>query len=114
MCRARRYGDVSTTVGTLFRWQRAEPATKSSCLPLSELRQRDIDVTNVDVDHRLAGLERGIARYVAGGFAVANEIEPIRPDLVGLHAHKQVKERTSFRIVTGADSWCEPCNRGPP
>jgi hypothetical protein len=28
---------------------------------------------------------------------VANEIEAIRPDLIGLHAHKQVKERTSLR-----------------
>jgi hypothetical protein len=39
---------------------------------LPELRERDIDVTDVDVDHRLAGLERCVARYIAGGFSVTN------------------------------------------
>src|SRR6202022_763491 len=69
-----------------------------------------VDYERIAISGHSGGLDDE-PRRVAGGFAVANEIEPIRPDLVGFHAHKQVKERTSFRVATGAASWCEPCNR---
>ena len=73
--------------GAFFRRNCSEPAAQCDCLALSELRERDIDVADVDVDRRLAGFVSGITRHVAGRFAVPNEIESIRPDLIGLHTH---------------------------
>lgn len=79
----------------LLRRQCAEPATERYGLALAQLGERDIDIADADVDYRLSCFKGSIARDVARGFAVANQVEQIRPDLIWLHAQKQVKERTT-------------------
>src|SRR5258705_7310363 len=44
----------------------------------------------------LPGFERRFARDIAGGLAVADDVEEIRPDLIFCHARIEVKERTSW------------------
>jgi len=81
--------------------QRGKPASKSDRLSLSQFGERDIDIANVDVNHRFAGFERGIARDIACRFAVPNKEKRIRPDLIWFHAGNEVKERTAgVNLVT--------------
>jgi hypothetical protein len=42
---------------------------------LAELRERDVNIPNVDVYHVVARLQRRIASNVPGGFAVADDVE---------------------------------------
>ena len=44
-------------------------------LALSELRERDIDIPDVDVDHVMARLQRRVASDIARGFAVTDDVE---------------------------------------
>lgn len=86
-----------------------EPTTQRDRLTFSELRQRHVDVANVDVDHRFARLERRFACDVSRGLPVTRYVKEIGPDLtrlvVRIHASIQVKERTSSAVC----SWCKPC-----
>ena len=66
---------VRDDVRAIIRRQRAEPSTDGSRLALTELRQRHVDVANVDVDHRLAGFDGGFACDVAGGFSVSHDVK---------------------------------------
>ena len=88
-------GGGENDVGPIFRRKCAEPVSERNRLTLPQLGERDIDVADVEVDHWLAGLVRRIARDIPGGFAVADGVEQVRPDLVWLHARKHVKERTN-------------------
>ena len=96
-------------VGSILCWKESEPVSERDRLTLPQVGERDIDVADVERYHGVAGLERGIARDIPGRFSVANDVEQVRPDLVWLHARKQVKERTSRRFEI-ARAWCEPCS----
>jgi hypothetical protein len=69
-------------VRLLFTRKRTEPPSERDRLSLTELREWDVHITNVDVYHVVARLQRRVASDVAGGFAVAYDVEQIGPDLV--------------------------------
>jgi len=79
--------------------QRPEPAAERHRLALTKLGERDIDIADVDIDLVLACLHSGVASDVARGFTVSHEVEQIGPDLIWLHARKQVKERTRSEVA---------------
>ncbi len=71
-------------------------------LSLAELREWDVDIADIDVDHRLPRLNGGVARDIAGRLAMTDDVKKIRPDLVRIHGRNEVKERTSFMcVITG-------------
>ena len=86
-------------VGPRFRWKRAEPPSEGDRLPLALRRERNIHVADIDVDHVMARLHRGIASDIARGLPVTDDIEQIGPDLIRVHAWKQVKERTKRELA---------------
>jgi hypothetical protein len=51
----------------------------------SQVRKRNVDVANVDVDHAITSRCRGIARNVPGGLAVTDDVESLGPDLCLIH-----------------------------
>jgi hypothetical protein len=86
-------------IGSILRRKPSEPVSKRSRLALPQFGQRYIDVADVEVDHRMAGLERCIARDIPRGLAVTDDVDQVRPDLGLFHAQNQVKERTRYEIV---------------
>src|SRR3954469_7723126 len=89
----RRQHDVGPPLGG----ERAEPAAEGECLALAQLGKRDIDIPDVDVDHRLPRLERCFACDITRRLTMPRYVQKVRPDLIGLHARLKVKERTNSR-----------------
>lgn len=79
-------GRSENNVRAFLRRQIAEPFADRNRLALPQRRQRDIYVPDVEIDPRLAGFNGGIARDIAGGLAVADDVDEIRPDLGRIHA----------------------------
>src|SRR6266566_2310664 len=71
-----------------------EPAAECFRLLLAELRQRNVDVSDVEVDFSLAGKERRFARHIAGRLAMPDDVKDIRPDLIVRHGPQPIKECT--------------------
>ena len=89
-------GRSENDVGSFFRGKRSKPVAERDRLLLSEVGERNVDVADRHVDHGMAGFERRIARDVARGFSVADEVDEVRPDLGLFHAKNKVKECTMF------------------
>lgn len=75
--------------------KRREPSSERFRLRFTERGERHVDVTDVEVDHPVAGNVRGFARDVAGGFAVSDDVEPLGPDQVMGHVLLSVNSCTT-------------------
>src|SRR5215210_5431126 len=95
-----------------------EPASERDGLLLTELRERYVDIPDIDVDHVMARLQRRVARDIACGFTVADNVEQIRPDLISLHERMQVKSRTKSKAhsaaIAGANLVNSECHESLP
>jgi hypothetical protein len=83
--------------------------TERRRLTLAQVGEWNIDIADVEIDHRVPAFEGCIAGDIPRGFAVAYDVEEVRPDLGFCHAQEQVKECTisGFEIMY---LWCEPCS----
>ena len=68
-------------VGPLLGWQGAEPPSERDGLAFSQLGERNINVPELEIDHRLAGFERGVARDPGTARNAAQRIDRARDAL---------------------------------
>jgi len=68
-------GRSENDIRPIFPGERSEPSSHRGRLALTELRKRDIDIADVDVDHWLTCFYRGIPRDVARRFSVTDDVK---------------------------------------
>jgi len=79
--------------------QGSEPSSECFCLLNAKIRERYIDISNIEVDSSVAGSRSGFARDIARGLAVADDVESFRPYEVLGHVLLTVKSCSASGLV---------------